>query len=85
MEVIFLRQAYKFIKNADKPLKEKIKQEILNIQKNPYKAEKLRNKLQDIYSHHFSFQSVQYRIAYKIIDNIIVIAVGTRENFYRSL
>ncbi len=85
MEIVFLRQAHKFIKNSDTQLKVKLREEILKIQKNPYKNSQLSGKLNDMFSHHFSFKSVQYRIAYKIINSIIVIAIGSRENFYRNL
>lgn len=85
MEIIFLRQAHRFIRKADKPLREKIKSEVLKIKGDPYAAEKLEGKLKQIRSHHFGFQGTQYRIAYQIIDNIIVISIASRENFYRDL
>ena len=85
MEIIFLRQAHRFIRKADRPLREKIKIEVLKIKNEPFSAEKLEGKLKDIHSHHFSFKGTQYRIAYQVIDNIIVISIATRENFYRDL
>ena len=85
MELIFLRQAYKFIRKADKWLKAKIKEECLIIQENPYKWEKLKWILKEILSHHFIYSKNHYRIAYKVIDNVIVIAIWTRENFYKGL
>ena len=85
MEIVFLRQPHQFIKKADKHLKDKIKEELLQIKENPNIGKKLNGKLKNILSHHFSFIGVQYRIAYQVIDNIIVIAIATRENFYRDL
>lgn len=85
MQVTFLRKAHRFIKNADKPLKLKIKMEILKIKDNPFNNPKLTGTLKGLYSHHFSFVGMQYRIIYKVIDNIIIIVIGSRENIYRDL
>ncbi len=85
MEIIFLRQAHHFIRKADKPLRQRIKAEILRIKQNPFLSDKLHGKLKHIYSHHFSFKGTHYRIAYKVVDNIIVIMISSRENFYRDL
>ena len=85
MEIVFLRQAHRFIKKADKPLKEKIKEEVLKIEFDPKIGEQLNGKLKHLRSHHFRFIRTQYRIAYMIKNNVIVVAIGTRENFYRDL
>lgn len=85
MEIVFLRQAHRFIKKADKPLKEKIREEVLKIGENPKMGELLSGKLKHLRSHHFTFIRTQYRVAYEIRSNIIVVAIGTRENFYRDL
>lgn len=86
MKIIFLRQPHKFIKRADKDLKDKIKEEVLKIQKNPIIGEKLKGKsLKGILSYHFVFVGVHYRIAYKVVGDLIIISIATRENFYRDL
>jgi len=86
MKIVFLRQPHKFIKRADKGLKEKIYEEVLKIQKNPAIGERLKGeKFKGILSHHFIFTKVNYRIAYKVIEDLIVISMSTRENFYRDL
>ncbi len=85
MQVIFLRQAHRFIKRADTPLKAKIHEEIAKIQHDPQCGELLTGKLKGIRSKHFFFVRTQYRIAYKIQNNILVIAIASRENFYRDL
>lgn len=85
MKIIFLRQPYKFIKRADKNLQHKIEGEVLKIKKNPSIGEQLKGKLKGIRSHHFAFVKVNYRIAYNIVDNLIIISIATRENFYRDL
>lgn len=85
MEIVFLRQAHRFIKKADVPLKEKLKEEILKIGENPKIGELLSGKLKHLRSHHFHFVRTQYRIAYMVKDNVLIVAIGTRENFYRDL
>lgn len=85
MEVVFLRQAHKFIRTAGKSLRARIREEVTLIQQNPNTGEQLTGKLKGIYSHHFSYAGVQYRLAYKVVNNIVVIAVGSRENFYKKL
>lgn len=85
MDVLFLRQAHRFIKKADPHLKEKIKQEVLRIKENPTLGETLSGNFKGLRSHHFSFTRTQYRIAYDVKDNILIIAIASRENFYRDL
>lgn len=85
MKILFLRQAHRFIKKANPPLKEKIKEEVLKIVANPQIGGTLKGKLKPLRSHHFHFSKTQYRIAYKIQDDLIIIVVGSRENFYRNL
>lgn len=85
MEILFLRQAHHFIKKADLPLKEKIKEEVLKIKDNPTLGEFLHGTLKGLRSHHFHFVRTQYRIAYFVKDNVIVVTIASRENFYRDL
>lgn len=85
MEIVFLRQAHRFIKKADLPLKEKIREEVLKIGENPKIGKPLTGKLKKLRSHYFRFVRTQYRIAYEVKDNLIIVAIGTRENFYRDL
>lgn len=85
MKIIFLRQPYKFIKKADKDLKEKIEEEVLKIKENTSIGESLKGRLRGVRSHHFIFVKVSYRIAYKVVGDLIIISIATRENFYRDL
>ena len=85
MKIVFLRQAHRFIKKANKGLKEKLKQEIINIQSNPYEGKPLKGKLKGVYSHKCVYKQTHYRIAYHIENNIIIISIASRENFYRDL
>lgn len=54
----------------------------------PYAGEKLHGSLSFLYSFHFKFQNVQYRVAYSVDERkelIIIHLVGPRENFYDRL
>lgn len=54
----------------------------------PYSGEKLHGSLSFLFSFHFKFQNVHYRVAYSINDKqelIIIYFVGPRENFYDRL
>lgn len=86
MKIIFLRQAYRFIRRADLPLREKIQNEVLRIDKNPKIGKSLTGgNLKGLRSYRFNFAGVNYRIAYQIKDNLIIISIASRENFYRDL
>ena len=77
------------LRNIDKSVIQKIKDiHLANIINNPLQYEKLKGNLFDFYSYHFKENRVDYRIAYKIIDeNTIVVyyMVAKRENFYKNL
>ena len=85
MEIIFLRQAHRFVKKADRLLKEKIKEEVLKISSQPKIGKLLNGKLKNLRSHRFRFVQTQYRVVYTIKNNLIIVAISTRENFYRDL
>ena len=86
MKIIFLRQAYKFIRRADLPLREKIRNEVLRIDKSPKIGKFLTGSvLKGVRSHRFNFTGVNYRIAYQIKDDLIIISIASRENFYKDL
>lgn len=85
MDIIFLRQAHRFIRKADKPLREKIKEEVLRLQEYPALGKLLTGKMKTIRAHRFHFHRTGYRIAYRVQNNLLIIAIATRENFYRDL
>ena len=85
MDIIFLRQAHHFIKKSDPPLKAKIKEEVLKIAATPTLGEPLHGNLKELRPHHFRFVRTQYRIAYFVKNNVIIVTVTSRENFYRDL
>ena len=85
MELIYLRQAHKFIRKANQDLRSKLELELLQIQQDPQIGKLLRGNLASLRSYKFIFKKVNYRIAYYIKNNIIVVAIATRENFYKDL
>ena len=76
------------LKKLDKQIIKKIKNiHIQNIAKNPYNYPKLKGNLSNFFSYHFRENKVDYRIAYEIIDQNIVLylIIAKRENFYNHL
>jgi len=76
------------LKKIDKNAVIKIKNiHLNNILNNPYKYNNLKGKLTNLYSYHFKENSVDYRIAYDIEDNIVIFyyMIGKRENFYKNI
>lgn len=84
-QVILRPKAIRFIKKADTPLKEKIKTELRALAKTPLQNPKLSPPLAPLRSHHFKHQGTDYRMAYLIEGDVIVVLIGTRENFYKGL
>lgn len=88
-QIRIMPKAEKFIKKQkEKNLKEKIKNAFLEIQKNPYIGEKKIGDLARIYGFDLFYNKTNYEISYKIYEaenTIVIILIGTRENFYESL
>ncbi|NUM36611.1 MAG: type II toxin-antitoxin system mRNA interferase toxin, RelE/StbE family [Candidatus Brocadiae bacterium] len=79
--------AKKDIKRLDISVRNKVKEEILDIlRENPESGEELLGALTGIRSYHFEHNKVQYRIAYTIEENTIyILMIAKRENFYDIL
>ena len=89
-EIKFLPRAEKEIKKIkDKKLKGKIKDAWIKLSENPYIGQAKKGDLSGIYGYDVYYNKTNYEISYKIyeVDNkkIIVILIGTRENFYKEL
>jgi len=80
--------AKRFLKKLPTEAREALVDGTKILDENPYAGEKLSGSLHFLYSFHFKFRSVEYRIAYTI-DNekraVIIHLVHTRENFYDKL
>ena len=58
------------------------------LEKNPIAGERLSGVLHFLYSFHFKFQNVHYRVAYTINTGkrlVVIHFANTRENFYEKL
>ena len=65
-----------------------VRNEIVRIARNPYAGKKLGGSLSHLRSTRVTHRATAYRIAYEIIENIVVVEVvmvGKREGFYRRL
>ncbi|NLW48240.1 MAG: type II toxin-antitoxin system mRNA interferase toxin, RelE/StbE family [Firmicutes bacterium] len=87
-EVVILNSAGKQLRNLDKPVKDRVIEALEQLAKNPFSGERLKGDLTAIYSYHLKVAGVDYRIAYQIKEQeivVIVLQIGTRENFYEEL
>lgn len=87
-EVKMAPACHKIYKKFDEPLKEKIKEESKKIAAYPYSAKHLSPPLKGIYSYSFHYKNSEYRIAYRIDEDkllIEIVLVKSRENFYDVL
>ncbi len=88
-QIRILPKAKKFIKKIkEKLLKEKLKKAIIKIQTNPYIGEAKKGDLNEIYGFDVFYHNINYEISYKIYEKeniVVIILIGTRENFYQEL
>lgn len=78
----------KAIHRLDKPLQQLFKEKLQEIAKNPHKGNALTRDLKGLWSYHFSYRGVAYRIIYEIYEEsllVLIVLVGTRENIYERL
>lgn len=83
-------QVRKDIKKLDKPLiKEILNKHLQIILENPITVcDQLVGDLSGIYSYHFKFNRIQYRIAYiinEVEQQIYILSISKRESFYQVL
>jgi len=78
-----------FKKIKDKSLKNKFKNAIEEIRKDPYIGEPKKGNLRGILGYDFRYNKTIYEIAYEIVEIngkvVVIILAGTRENFYKEL
>ncbi|EIW20934.1 MULTISPECIES: type II toxin-antitoxin system RelE/ParE family toxin [Pelosinus] len=90
-QLIFLPPAEKYFKKLkDKNLKQKYKNALEEIQKDPYIGEEKSGDLSGMYGYDIYYNKTNYEIAYRIYNltdggKVIVIMAGTRENFWDTL
>lgn len=87
-ELVVLNSATRELKKFDKPVRTKIWSALDKIAENPFIGDLLKGDLSTIYSYHLKVSSVEYRIAYQVREEeivVVVLQVGTKENFYEEL
>lgn len=87
-ELVVLNSASRQLKKFDKLIRVKLINELEKIAENPYIGELLKGDLATIYSYHLKITGAEYRIAYQIKEQkivVVIMQIGTRENFYEKL
>ena len=80
--------AKRSLKKLPKIIREQILIATKILEKEPLSSEKLAGGLNFLYSFHFKYQDVHYRVAYTIDQEnslVIIHFTDTRENFYQKL
>jgi len=78
----------KKLKKKQPKLRRAILDEVKKLKEDPLMGEELKGDLAGYRKLKVKYQSNNYRIAYKIIDNevlIVIVKVDVRENFYKKL
>lgn len=87
-ELVVLNSAARQLKKYDKPIRTRIINALDQIAENPFIGEMLKGNLSILYSYHLKVAGVEYRIAYQVKEQelvIVIIQLGTREKFYEEL
>ncbi len=87
-QIFMAPSAHKKYKKFHPALKGKVKEEAEKLAEAPYLCGELKGHLKGIRSCHFEFDKVQYRIAYRILEDekeIEIVLIKSRENFYQIL
>lgn len=87
-ELVVLNSAARQLRKFDKPARSRIIAALEKIAENPYSGELLKGDLATIFSYHLKVAGIDYRIAYQVKEQeivVLVLQIGTRENFYDEL
>lgn len=85
---VITSSAKKTLKRLSKQAQQVLLRETEMLIEHPLMGEKLHGTLSFLFSFHFKYEGVHYRVAYSVDHNeglIIVHLVGPRENFYDRL
>lgn len=85
-KVILLKAAQKDLDRLDSKTLKQVLKVLDRLAKNPKLAKRLSGELKEAYSYRFGTVSGEFRIAFLIEpQNLIILAIGPRENFYDFL
>jgi len=85
--VYFSNAAERDLKRMPREVQDSLrKNQIPQLISDPRIGKPLHGPLRDCLSYDFHVEGISYRIAYEIIkNNVIVLMIGARENFYKKL
>ena len=87
-QIYIAPSAYRRYKRFIPSLQQKVREEAEKLSQQPYHYQELKSPLKGIRSYHFRFENVNYRIAYRVIEEerrVEIVLVKTREKFYETL
>jgi len=89
-KMVILPPAARYLKKLkEKPLKSAFQKAIDEILKDPYMGEPKTGNLSGIFCYDIYYNKTNYELAYTIVEEgnsiVVVILIGTRENFYEEL
>ncbi len=87
-KLVVLNTAARQLRKFDEQIKTRMLYALEKIADNPYCGEILKGDLSAIYVYHMKIKGVEYRIAYQIKEQeivVVVLQIGTREKFYEEL
>ena len=87
-ELLVLHSAARQLKKYDKPIRSKLMAILEKIVVDPFCGDLLKGDLATIYSYHAKITGVEYRVAYQIKEQeivVVILQIGTREKFYQQL
>ena len=86
MRIIQSRIFAKKVKKLNKNEKSILDDQIKSIIENPDIGDEKKGDLRGIFVHKFKIKTIQYLLAYRIVDeNLELIMLGPHENYYRDL
>jgi len=86
MKVFQSRSFEQRVKKFSKAQKLELDEQIKNIVEDPATGTEKKGDLRGIYIHKFKIKTIQYLLAYRVVDeNIELIMIGPHQNYYRDL
>jgi len=86
MKIFQSRSFEQKVKKFSKAQKSQLDRQIKYILEDPIIGTEKKGDLQGIYVHKFKLKTIQYLLAYRIVDeNLELIMIGPHQNYYRDL
>ena len=86
MKIFQSRSFERKVKKFSKAQKAQLDEQIKRIIKDPAIGTEKKGDLRGLYVHKFKLKTIQYLLAYRIVDeNLELIMIGPHQNYYRDL